>query len=117
MKSNCQSNYHDSLCSRALSPLSPSYKRLRRRHALNSRYISLPHRHMIQLFCKQVPFYEGEVITFDVVPTKLKFKVNYKSVILKVILSVGGLCKLRRKLKTGRQIEIQVENMQFIYDK
>lgn len=33
----------------------------------------------------QVPFYEGEVITFDVVPTKLKFKVNYKSVVLKVI--------------------------------
>ena len=32
----------------------------------------------------QVPFYEGEVITFDVIPTKLKFKVNYKSVVLKV---------------------------------
>lgn len=115
MKSNCQSINHDSLCSLATFP--PSHKRLRRRHALNSRYIALPHQHVIQLFCKQVPFYEGEVITFDVVPTKLKFKVNYKSVVLKVILSVVGLCKLHRKSKTDRQIEIQVENMQFIYGK
>ena len=35
-----------------------------------------------------MPFYEGEVITFDVVPTKLKFKVNYKSVVLKVTVSI-----------------------------
>ncbi|CAB3977797.1 Nodal modulator 1 [Paramuricea clavata] len=37
-----------------------------------------------------VPFYEGEVITFDVVPTKLKFKVNYKSVVLKTPFEVHG---------------------------
>ena len=32
----------------------------------------------------QVPYYQGELITFDVVPTKLTFSVNYKSVVLKV---------------------------------
>lgn len=32
----------------------------------------------------QVPYYQGDLITFDVVPSKLTFSVNYKSVILKV---------------------------------
>jgi len=32
----------------------------------------------------QVPYYQGELITFDVVPSKLTFSVNYKSVVLKV---------------------------------
>ena len=37
---------------------------------------------MLSLF--QVPYYQGELITFDVVPSKLTFSVNYKSVVLKV---------------------------------
>ena len=32
----------------------------------------------------QIPDYQGELITFDVVPSKLTFSVNYKSVVLMV---------------------------------
>ena len=38
--------------------------------------------HCISFF--QIPYYQGELITFDVVPSKLTFSVNYKSVVLKV---------------------------------
>ncbi|XP_073255709.1 BOS complex subunit NOMO3-like [Porites lutea] len=37
-----------------------------------------------------VPYYQGELITFDVVPSKLTFSVNYKSVVLKTPFQVHG---------------------------
>lgn len=37
-----------------------------------------------------VPYYQGELITFDVVPSKLTFTVNYKSVVLKTPFQVHG---------------------------
>ena len=37
----------------------------------------------------QVPCYQGELITFDVVPSKLTFSVNYKSVVLKVRIALN----------------------------
>lgn len=49
-----------------------------------------------------VPFYEGEVITFDVVPTKLKFKVNYKSVVLKTPFEVHGFSVSGKIVNLGK---------------
>ena len=40
----------------------------------------------------QVPYYQGELITFDVVPSKLTFSVNYKSVVLKVGMHLHIMC-------------------------
>ncbi|XP_068686037.1 BOS complex subunit NOMO3-like [Montipora foliosa] len=37
-----------------------------------------------------IPDYQGELITFDVVPSKLTFSVNYKSVVLKTPFQVHG---------------------------
>ncbi|XP_067042514.1 BOS complex subunit NOMO3-like [Acropora muricata] len=37
-----------------------------------------------------IPYYQGELITFDVVPSKLTFSVNYKSVVLKTPFQVHG---------------------------
>lgn len=43
----------------------------------------------------QIPYYQGELITFDVVPSKLTFSVNYKSVVLKVRNEYYGIYKYR----------------------
>lgn len=61
-------------------------------------------------FFFQVPFYEGELITFDVIPTKLKFNVNYKSVILKV----SNLFMFMKKTEERRNVSEHLHGCSYV---
>ena len=57
-----------------------------------------------------MPFYEGELITFDVIPTKLKFNVNYKSVILKA----SNLFMFMKKTEERRNVSEHFHGYSFV---